>query len=866
MKITLWGKRAFAIFMIIALVFSGLGLHPVNVKAATTKVVLVGDLQSKFTSTGAEAPGKDWDETSVVTQMTYSDNGLYSFTGTLPAGEYNYKVTLNDLWDENYGFTSYTNPQGTNDGENIHIKLETETAVTFYYNDLTHKIADSTYYTPIASAKLPRLTGNLPAEALTTLSDPDFDDVYSTVATLPKGDYTYQVSVPGDGEAGDQLYPETANNLSLPSDLPVTFKFNPLDGSVTAEYKIPSEPVEVTPVPAGHIRIHYTRTAGDYENQGLWTWDDVQSPSANWPTGATPFPEGQIDSYGAYVDVPVKDGAKKISFLVVNRVTQAKDEGDKLFAINTPETNEIWIKQGSNDVTPYEPVALAPNTVRIHYMRADTNHDQYGLWLWDDVVAQSENWPSGATPFVADQTDRYGAYVDVPLIENAKKIGFIVMKPSNGDKDGDNKTFSLLDRYNQLWVKEGDNNVYVSPLGETPIGLVSAEVLSTSKILLGFTLTDGLDPAALKTAITVKDKEGAAVPITAVTLTSKTSIEVDTEAFDLEKVPLSVTYSGKTVSAASGWRMLDEMYNYTGDDLGATYNADKTATLKLWAPKASGVVVNLYDKNDSNVQVGSVALTLGEQGVWSVQLKPADLTGTAATDVRGFFYQYEVTNDGVTHKVLDPYAKSMAVFTVDTTGAAGAGGDTVGKAAIVDLSQTNPDTFGYADIKGYEKREDAIIYEVHVRDFTSDVSIEDSLSGERWGSYSAFEKKLDYIKSLGVTHVQLLPVMAWYYGDETKMGTREPEYSAKNNEYNWGYDPHSYFSPDGAYSQNPADPEERIKELKGLIDAVHEAGMGVVLDVVYTHMAKKEFLNDIVPNYYAFQDANGNFIGGSATI
>lgn len=437
------------------------------------------------------------------------------------------------------------------------------------------------------------------------------------------------------------------------------------------------------------------------------------------------------------------------------------------------------------------------------------------------------------------------------------------MNPLNGDnKDGGDKGFTLLDRYNQLWIKEGDNNVYVSPFGETPIGLVSAEVLSTSKILLGFTLTDGLDAAALKNEITVKDKDGVAIPVSAVTITSKTSIEVDTKAFDLDKVPLSVTYSGKTVSAASGWRMLDEMYNYTGDDLGATYNADKTATLKLWAPKASSVVVNVYDKNDSNVFVGSVDLTSGEQGVWSVDLKPTDLTGTTTNDVRGFFYQYEVTNDGVTNKVLDPYAKSMAVFTVDTTGAAGAGGDTVGKAAIVDLSQTNPDTFGYADIKGYEKREDAIIYEVHVRDFTSDVSIEDSLSGERWGSYSAFEKKLDYIKSLGVTHIQLLPVMAWYYGDETKMGTRETEYSAKNNEYNWGYDPHNYFSPDGAYSQKPADPEERIKELKGLIDAIHEAGMGVILDVVYTHMAKKEFLNDIVPNYYAFQDANGNFIGG----
>lgn len=189
--------------------------------------------------------------------------------------------------------------------------------------------------------------------------------------------------------------------------------------------------------------------------------------------------------------------------------------------------------------------------------------------------------------------------------------------------------------------------------------------------------------------------------------------------------------------------------------------------------------------------------------------------------------------------MLDPYAKSMAVFTVDSSGAAGPDGDMVGKAAIVDLSKTNPAEVHPADIEGYEKREDAVIYEVHIRDFTSDVSIESSLNGERWGSYDAFAKKLDYIKSMGVTHIQLLPVMAWYYGDETKMGERETAYSAQNNEYNWGYDPHSYFSPDGAYSENPADPEARIKELKGLIDAVHEAGMGVILDVVYTHMAKK---------------------------
>ncbi|MCL6604556.1 MAG: pullulanase [Paenibacillus sp.] len=640
-----------------------------------------------------------------------------------------------------------------------------------------------------------------------------------------------------------------------------SFSVVPLHAGAEESPALSAAQESVSAVPAGHMRVHYQRNAGDYTDQGLWMWDDVASPSANWPTGAVPFPDNQTDGYGAYVDVALKEGAKKISFLVVNRVTQDKDAGDKLFTINTPQTNEIWIKQGSNEVTPYEPVELAANTVRIHYMRSDAAQTQYGLWLWDEVATPSTNWSSGATPFTEGQMDRFGAFVDVPLKENAKKIGFLVIKPSNGDKDGGDKTFALVDRYKQLWVKEGDNTVYVSPFGEVAVGLASGEVVSSSKILLGFTLTDGLDAATLKNEITVKDTEGTVIPVSAVTITSATSIEVDTEVFDVEKTPLTVTYSGKTVIASTGWRMLDEMYNYSGDDLGAAYNADsKSALLKLWAPKASSVVASVYDKDNATVSIGRVNLTKGEQGVWSVNLMPDDLTGV--TDVRGYYYQYEVTNDGITKPVLDPYAKSLAVFTVDTTGAPGADGDTVGKAAIVDLSQTNPATYDFGNIQDYEQREDAIVYEVHVRDFTSDPSIESSLTGERWGSYTAFEKKLDYIKSMGVTHIQLLPVMAWYYGDETKMGDRESEYSAKNNEYNWGYDPQSYFAPDGAYSQNPADPEQRIKELKGLIDAVHEAGMGVVLDVVYTHMAKKEFLNDIVPNYYAFQDANGGFIGG----
>lgn len=613
------------------------------------------------------------------------------------------------------------------------------------------------------------------------------------------------------------------------------------------------------PIPADHVRVHYQRMDGNYRNMGLWIFGDVASPSANWPAGATPFPDGQADEYGAFVDIPLKADAKKVGIVVVDRISGNKDGGDKNFAITSPEMKEVWLKEGSDTVYPFEPVDLPVDTVRVHYHRQDGNYSSYGLWLWGDVEAPSENWPTGATMFPAGQTDRYGAYVDIPMKANAQKINFIVLDPSKGDagKDGGDRGFALVDRYQHLFLKEGDNTVYVSPHGEVATGLVSAEVLAPGKLRLSFTMTDGLEAGAVQTELQIRDKDGSTVNVGKVSILDGTTMEAEAD-FTLDQVPLQVTYAGKTVTASTGWRMLDELYAYDGDDLGATYQGGG-AVLKLWAPTADNVTVNVYDAGDATKLIGNVPLHKGDRGVWSVELKPGDL---GIADFRGYYYQYEVTNQGVTKKVLDPYAKSMAEFRVNTKGEAGPDGDTVGKAAIVDLSGTDPAGFDFADIPGYERREDAIIWEIHVRDFTSDPSIEHDLHNATWGSYDAFKEKLEYIKSLGVTHVQLLPVMAWYYGDEAAMKNRELEYSAKDNEYNWGYDPHSYFSPDGAYSENPADPELRIKELKAMIHAIHEADMGVVLDVVYTHMAKADFLNDIVPNYYAFQDANGNFIGG----
>ena len=275
--------------------------------------------------------------------------------------------------------------------------------------------------------------------------------------------------------------------------------------------------------------------------------------------------------------------------------------------------------------------------------------------------------------------------------------------------------------------------------------------------------------------------------------------------------------------------------------------------MKLWAPLASKVLVDLYSNNDQtkSVKMG-IAMTQGASGVWEVVLNK---TNTGVADLHGYVYQYRVTNDGVETKALDPYAKSMAEFKVDSTGK---GSDTVGKAAIIDPSKVAVSGLDFATLPSDWKREDAVIWEIHVRDFTSQEGL--TLTNQ-FGTYSAFTEKLQYLKDLGVTHIQLLPVMSFYYGDESKAGTRETSWLAGGANYNWGYDPHSYFAPEGMYATNRTDAAARVKELKEMIKAMHAARMAVTLDVVYNHNATTEIMNNIYSGYFYRAGKNSSGCG-----
>lgn len=316
--------------------------------------------------------------------------------------------------------------------------------------------------------------------------------------------------------------------------------------------------------------------------------------------------------------------------------------------------------------------------------------------------------------------------------------------------------------------------------------------------------------------------------------------------FQLEKSPFSILIEGESVQTFLSWQLKDKLFAYEGE-LGAELHADGTADVRVWSPSADSVSVRLYDKDDQDsVVVDSIKMTLQDRGVWQVKL---DKQNTRVSDLSGYFYHFVIERGGKSILALDPYAKSLAAW--DNTKP----DNKVAKAALVDVEKIGP-KLDYAKIDGFEKREDAVIYEVHVRDFTADPLISDELTSQ-FGTFKAFIDKLDYIKSMGVTHIQLLPVMSFYVINEFKNHERLLHYASNDTNYNWGYDPQSYFALTGMYSEKPTEPAKRVQEFKELVKAIHDRDMGVTLDVVYNHTNKTHIFEDLEPHYYHFMDKNG---------
>lgn len=282
----------------------------------------------------------------------------------------------------------------------------------------------------------------------------------------------------------------------------------------------------------------------------------------------------------------------------------------------------------------------------------------------------------------------------------------------------------------------------------------------------------------------------------------------------------------------------DETYYYDGDDLGCHYSPEG-AKFVLWAPTASQAELVLYETWNGPV-IRQVPLVREERGIWR---------GSVAGDLSGMLYTYRVLIGSQWNEAVDPYARAVAV-----------NGD---RGAVMDLSLTNPQRWT-EEKPAFEHVQDAIIYEVHIRDLTIDEKSGVKNKGLYLGACETGTRGpegvltgLDHIRSLGVTHVQLLPV--YDYATESVDETRPLE------RYNWGYDPKNYNAPEGSYATDPYDPAMRIRELKTLVQALHDQGLRVIMDVVFNHVydGYRIHFTRLVPGYYMRYKKDGSLSDGS---
>lgn len=689
------------------------------------------------------------------------------------------------------------------------------------------------------------------AEATNTITQPLTD----TAANADKKES--DISSPKNANAslekkGEKPATETTTPAATPADSAPQTRQDRSNEPTTSTSPVTAETKAEEPIEDNYFRIHVKKLPEENKDaQGLWTWDDVEKPSENWPNGALSFKDAKKDDYGYYLDVKLKgEQAKKISFLINN--TAGKNlTGDKSVEKLAPKMNEAWLNQ-DHKVFSYEPQPAG--TIRVNYYRTDGNYDKKALWYWGDVKNPSSGeWPNG-TDFTA--TGKYGRYIDIPLKDVAKDLGFLLLdRKKQGDdvkiRKEDYK-FTDLKNHSQIFLKDDDETIYTNPYYVHDIRMTGAQHVGTSSIESSFSTLVGAKKEDILKHSNITNHLGNKVTITDVTIDEAGKKVTYSGDFSDTKHPYTVSYNSDKFTTKTSWRLKDETYSYDGK-LGAELKEEgKQVDLTLWSPSADKVSVVVYDKKDPEKVVGTVALEKGEKGTWKQTLD--ENSGLGISNYTGYYYHYQIERQGKTVLALDPYAKSLAAWNSDDAKIDDA--HKVAKAAFVDPAKLGPQDLTYGKIHNFKTREDAVIYEAHVRDFTSDPAIAKDLS-KPFGTFEAFIEKLDYLKDLGVTHIQLLPVLSYYFVNELKNHERLSAYASSNSNYNWGYDPQNYFSLTGMYSSDPKNSEKRIAEFKNLINEIHKRDMGAILDVVYNHTAKVDIFEDLEPNYYHFMDADG---------
>ena len=281
----------------------------------------------------------------------------------------------------------------------------------------------------------------------------------------------------------------------------------------------------------------------------------------------------------------------------------------------------------------------------------------------------------------------------------------------------------------------------------------------------------------------------------------------------------------------------DDKFRYDKKDLGAICSKGGTI-FKVWCPLATMVELHLYQSGEAE-EGTTYQMIPGENGTWYWK---------SDENLHGTYYDYTVTREGDVIRTADPYAIGCGCNGI--------------RSMVVDLSETNPE--GFENDKAPNQPKETIIYELHIKDFSHDP--DSGIPEEYRGKYKAFTVSgdnkeyptcIEYLKQLGITHVHLLPMYDFGWLDESR----------DDNQFNWGYDPVNYNVPEGSFATDPYDGTVRIKECKEMVQALHKAGIRVVMDVVYNHTYEPDsWLERMVPGYYNRRWPDGTLANGSACI
>lgn len=611
--------------------------------------------------------------------------------------------------------------------------------------------------------------------------------------------------------------------------------------------------------PKTKVIVHYKPAEGDaVADRGVYMWGtDKNGATLN---GAWHAFTGE-DSYGKVFETTI-DGAYDAAKIGVIVTTEGWDKvgGDRTIDGSTG-TAEIWV-DGAN---PDETLTEAPDgykkaanqiDVTIHYHRlADDYTSEDGMKAWD-IWGWADGVNGAAYPFT--EHDDYGLIAKYTLKGSGVSAPqFIVRYGGDSweakDPNDENRTIPQSaitvnadgTASAEIWLVQGDTTIYTNgTLYDAKGTIVSAEMTDfntiTVKLNKALTIDKPADAVSVEGA-KIKDVKASG---NTVTITAADNLDV-TKAY---KVTIE-DYGTQTVSLGAVVRSdaFDKKYAYDGDDLGVTYKAEKS-TFKLWAPTATKVTLRLYADSTDPKAAQTDAVTLeksGKKGVW---------TFAVDKDLKDYAYDYELTfADGTVNTSADPYATAAVAN---------------GERSVV-LSGKEKGDAGKR-MASFSKPTDAIITEANVRDMT--INPNSGVSEANRGKYLGFVEEgttvdgkqgaaptgIDYLKSLGVTHVQIMPVYDYGSVDETG----DLSYGAQ---YNWGYDPENYNVLEGSYSSDPSDPNARVKEMKQMVSGLHKNGLYVVMDVVYNHVynASEHAFNKTVPGYYFRYDANGNLTNGS---